>query len=105
MDGLVEIKGIKAFVLLAQFIEKQVFIMSCCILNFSRYFSLDYGIPLTIFRVISSNISTSDLDLVVSGGRWLSFHVNILSAIFSILSAIQFIVLFFSWIGIFPSTG
>ena len=41
MDGLVEIKGIKAFVLLAQFIEKQVFIVSCSILNFSRYFSLD----------------------------------------------------------------
>ena len=55
--------------------------MSCCILNFSRYFSSHSGIPLTILTVISPNISSSDLDLVVSGGRGLSFRVDILSAI------------------------
>ena len=92
MDGLVEVKGIKPCVLLAQFIEKGVLIISCCILNFSRYVSSHSGIPLTIFMVISPNISSSDLDLVVSGGRELSFYFDILPAILSILSATRFIV-------------
>ena len=73
MDGLVEVKGIEPYVLSGQFMEKQVFIMSYCILNFSSYFSSQSGIPLTIFMIISPNISSSDLDLVVSGVRGLSF--------------------------------
>ena len=104
MDRLVEVKGIEPCVLLPLFIEKGVFIMSCCVLNFSRYFSSHSSILLTIFTVILLNISSSDLDLVVSGERGLSFHVDILSAILSILSATWFIALFFSWIDIFPST-
>ena len=94
MDGLVEVKGIKPCVLLAGFIEKRVFIMSCFILNFSGYFSSHSGIPLTIFTIISLNISSSDLDLVVSGGRGLLFCVDILSAILSILSATWFIAFY-----------
>ena len=94
IDGLVEVKGIKTFVRLAQFIQKQVYIMSCCILNFSRYFSLQSGISLIIFTVILPNISP-DLDLVVSGGIGL-FPVDILSAILSILSATQvYCIIFF----------
>ena len=79
--------------------------MSCCILNFSRYISSNSGIPLTIFTVILPNISSSDLDLVVSGGKGFSFCVDILSVILLILSATRIIVLFVSWIDIFPSTG
>ena len=37
MDGLVEDNDIEPCALLARFIEKRAFIMSCCILNFSRY--------------------------------------------------------------------
>ena len=92
MDGLVEVKGIEPCVLLARFIEKRVFIMSCCILSFSRYFSSDSGIPLIILTIISPNIPPSDLDLVVSGARGLSFRIDILSAI---LSGTWFIALFF----------
>ena len=42
MDGLVEVKGIRSCVLLA----KRVLIISCCVLNFIRYFSWYPGIPL-----------------------------------------------------------
>ena len=95
IDGLVEVKGIKTFVRLAQFIQKQVYIITCCILNFSRYFSLQSGISLIIFTVILPNISP-DLDLVVSGGIGLLFPVDILSAILSILSATQvYCIIFF----------
>ena len=76
MDGLVEDNDIEPCALLARFIEKRAFIISCCILNFSRYFSSHSGIPLTTFTVISPNISPSDLDLVVSGGRGLSTKRN-----------------------------
>ena len=57
IDGLVEGKDIQPSALLAQFTEKRVFVTSCGIPNFSRSFSLHSGIPLTIFTVISSNIS------------------------------------------------
>ena len=104
MYGVLEVKGIAPFVLLTQFIEKQVFIMSSYILNFNRYSSSHSVIPLTIFTVISPNIS-SDLDLVVSSGRGLSFHVEILSAFLSILLAIQFIALFFLGLTFFQVLG
>ena len=104
MYGVLEVKGIAPFVLLTQFIEKQVFIMSSYILNFNRYSSSHSVIPLTIFTVISPNIS-SDLDLVVSSGRGLSFHVEILSAFLSILLATQFIALFFLGLTFFQVLG
>ena len=59
IDELVEVKDIQPSALLAQFTEKRVFVTSCCIPNFSRSFSLHSGIPLTIFIVILSNISSS----------------------------------------------
>ena len=105
MDGLVEVEGIEPCVLLTRFAEKQVFIMFCCFLNFSRFFCSHYGIPLNVFTVILRNISSSDLDLAVSGGRGLLCPFNILSAVLSILSVTWFIVLFFSWIDIFLSIG
>ena len=108
MYETVEVKGIELFSLLARFIEKRVFIMSCCILNFIRYFSSHSSIPLTIFTVISPNISSSDLDLVVSGGRGLSLRVDqqFYQQYFqSILPVTRFVELFFSWINIFSSTG
>ena len=105
MYGVLEVKGIAPFVLLTQFIEKQVFIMSSYILNFNRYSSSHSVIPLTIFTVILPNIS-SDLDLVVSSGRGLSFHVEILSAFLSILFlATRFIVLFFLGLTFFQVLG
>ena len=73
MDGLVEDNDIEPCALLARFIEKRAFIMSCCILNFSRYFSSHSGIPLTILMIILPNISSSDLDFDISGGRGLFF--------------------------------
>ena len=104
MDGLVDVKSIEPFVLLAHYIEKQVFIMSCCILNLSRYFSSSSGIPLTIFMVISSNLSSSDLDLVVSGGRGFRFVLIFYQQYFQYFQPPGLLTLFFSWIDIFPST-
>ena len=79
--------------------------LTYCILNCSRYFSSHSGIPLTIFTAISPHMSSSDLDLVVSGGRGLSFRVDILSAILSILSSIWFIALFFLELTFFQVLG
>ena len=77
--------------------------MSCCMLNFSRYFSSHSGIPLTIFTIITPNISSSQLYLVISGERGLSFRVDILSTILSYPSATLFLRYFFlDWY--FPST-
>ena len=105
MYGVLEVKGIAPFVLLTQFIEKQVFIMSSYILNFNRYSSSHSVIPLTIFTVISPNIS-SDLDLVVSSGRGLSFHVEIFISIsFNTFFSYPVYCVIFSWIDILPSTG
>ena len=95
MDGTVEVKVIWSCVLLVRFTEKREFIMSCCILNFSSYFSAHSDIPETIFTIISSNVSSSDLDVVVSGGGRLSFCISILSIILPTLSANRFIALFF----------
>ena len=65
MDGLVEVRGIEPHYWLDL---RKIKYLSCHILNFSGYFPSNSGIPLTIFTVISPNISSSDLDLVVSGG-------------------------------------
>ena len=97
INGLVEVKDIQTSSLLAQFTEKRVFVLPCLIPNFSRYFSLHSGIPLTIFTIISLNISSSALDHDVSRGKRLLFCVAILSTILSILSATRIIVLFFSF--------
>ena len=113
MDGLVEVKGIQPFVLLAWFIEKWVFIMSCCIHNFSRYFPSHSGIPLTIFTVISLNISSCDLDLVVSGGRGFCFVLTFYQQYFQyfqlpgLLHYFFLGLTFFQVLGrdIFPSLG
>ena len=104
MDGLVEVKGIEPCLLFAQFIEKWVFIMPCCILNFSRFFPSHPGIPLTIFLVISRNILSSDLELVVSGGRGFVLCWYFISNTFNTFSYLVYCIIF-SWINIFPSTG
>ena len=105
IDWFVEVKDIWPCALLTQFTEKRVFVMSCCILNFIRFFFSHAGTPVSIFKIISPNISSSDLDLDVSSGRGLLFCVDISSTILSILSATRFLAIFFSWTDIFPSTG
>ena len=97
MDGLVEVKGIRSCVLLARSTEKLVFVMSCRILNFSRYFSPHSVIPLTIFTIISPNISSSNLDLVVSGGRGLLFCVDINNTFQTFSYPVYCIIFFLDW--------
>ena len=95
MDGLVEVKGIEPCLLFAQFIEKWVFIMPCCILNFSRFFPSHPGIPLTIFLVIPRNILSSDLELVVSGGRGFVLCWYFISNTFNTFSYLVYCIIFF----------
>ena len=74
--------------------------MSCCMLNFSRYFSSHCGIPLTIFTIISPNISSSQLYLVFLVKEGFRFVLIFYQQYFHFLQ-LPFSCVIFSWIDIF----